>query len=70
MDKSGYLGLTILELSKLIMYEFWYDHVKPKYGKKAKLCYMDTVSFIINIKNNDIYKDIVDDVEKRFEIKL
>ena len=65
MDKSGYFGLTILELSKLIMCEFWYDYIKPKYGENAKLCYMDIDSFIINIKTEDICKDIADDVEKK-----
>ena len=45
-----YLGLSILEISKLLMYEFWYDYMKPKYGKNIKLCHMDTDSFIMNIK--------------------
>ena len=45
-----YLGLSILEISKLLMYEFWYDYMKPKYGNNVKLCYMDTDSFIMNIK--------------------
>ena len=49
------------------MYEFWYDYVKPKYGEKAKLCYMDTDSFILHIKTDDIYKDIAKDVEIRFD---
>ena len=49
------------------MCEFWYDYVKPKYGEKAKLCYMDTNSLIVYIKPNDIYKDIVKDVETRFD---
>ena len=44
MNKPVYFGLSILELSKMLMYGFWYDYVKPKYGKKAELCYMDTVS--------------------------
>ena len=44
MNKPVYLGLSILELSKILIYEFWYDYVKPKYGGKAKLRYMDTVS--------------------------
>ena len=48
------------------MYEFWYDYVKPKYDQKAKLCYMDTNSFIVYIKTDDIYKDIAEDVEIRF----
>ena len=47
------------------MYEFWYDYVKPKYGEKAKLCYMDTD--IVNIKTDDIYKNIAKDVETRFD---
>ena len=38
MKKNVYLGLSIIELSKILMYEFWYDHVKPNYGEKAKLC--------------------------------
>ena len=51
MNKPVYLGLSILELSKILMYEFWYDYVKPKYGKKAKLCFMDTDRLIVHIKN-------------------
>ena len=49
-NKPVYLGLSILELSKILTYEFWYDYVKPKYGKKAKICYMDTDSFTVYIK--------------------
>ena len=67
MNKPMYLGLSILKISKLLMYEFWYDYMKPKYGDNVKLCYMDTDSFIMNIKTEDFYKDIVNDVEKRFE---
>ena len=51
MNKKVYLGLSILELSKILRYEFWYDYVKSEYGDKAKLCYMDTDSFIVNIQN-------------------
>ena len=50
MNKPVYLGLSILELSKILMCEFWYDYVKLKYGEKAKLCYMDTNSFTVYIK--------------------
>ena len=50
------------------MYEFWYDYVKPYYGEKAKLCYMNTDSFIASIKRNDIYKGIADNAETRFDI--
>ena len=56
MSKPIYLGLSILEISKTLMYEFWYDYMKPKYGNKVKLCYTDTDSFITNIKTNDFYK--------------
>ena len=67
MNKPIYLGLSILEISKLLMYEFWYDYMKPKYGNNVKLCYMNTDSFIMNIKTENFYKDIANDVEKRFD---
>ena len=67
MIKLAYLGLSILDLSKTIIYNFWYDYVKPKYGEKAKLCYMDTDSFIVYIKTDDIYKDTAEDVKTRFD---
>ena len=67
MDKPIYLGLSILEISKILMYKFWYDYMKPKYGNKVKLCYTDTDSFIINIKTNDFYEDIASGVENRFD---
>ena len=67
INKYVYLRLPILELSKTLMYEFWYDYVKPKYGEKAKLCYMDTDSFIAYTKTDDIYKDIAEDVETGFD---
>ena len=68
MNKPIYLGLSILEISKTLMYEFWYDYMKPKYNNNnVKLCYMDTDSFIMNIKTNDFYKDIAKDVENRFD---
>ena len=57
MNKSAHLGLSVLEPSKILMYEFWYDYVKPKYNEKAKLCYMDT----------DNYKNVAEDVETRFD---
>ena len=66
MNKSIYLGLSILDISKITMYEFWYDYVKIKYEDKAQLCYMDTDSFVVNIKTKDFYKDISQDVNKRF----
>ena len=67
MNKPIYLGLSIVEISKILMYEFWYDYMKPKYYNNVKLCYMDTDSFIMNIKTNDFYEDIASDVENRFD---
>ena len=67
MNKPVYLALSILDLSKTAMYEFWYDYIKPKHGEKAKLCYMDTGGFIIHVKTDDNYKDIAEDVETRFD---
>ena len=67
MNKTVYLGLLILEISKTLMYEFWYDYINPKYQSNAKLCYMDTDSLIIYIKSEDFYEDIATDVEKRFD---
>ena len=67
MNKLIYLGLSILDISKILTYEFWYDYMKPKYGNKVKLCYMDTDSFIMSIKTNDFYRYISNDVEKRFD---
>ena len=67
MNKPIYLGLSILDRSKIVMYEFWYDYVKPKFDEKANLCYLDTESFIVHVKTDDIYKDIAGNVETRFE---
>ena len=67
MNESVYLGLSILELSKILMYGFWYGYVKPKYDEKAKLYCMDTDTFILYIKTDDIYKDIAEDVKTRFD---
>ena len=68
MNKPLYLGLSILDLRKLLMYEICYDYVKPKYGENLNLCYMDTHSFIVYIKVANIYKDIAEDGEIRFDI--
>ena len=67
INKPIYLGLSILEISKTIKCEFWYDYIKPKYQNNAKISYMDTDSFIIHIKTKDLYKDISDDVKKRYD---
>ena len=67
MNKPVCLGVSILEICKILMCEFWYDYVKPKYDEKAKLCYMDTGSFIVYTKTDDIYEDIAEHVEARFD---
>ena len=67
MNKPVYLGMSILDISKTLMYEFWYDYIKPKYKNKAKLCYMDTDSFAIHIFTEDFFDDISNDVERWFD---
>ena len=67
MNKPIYLGMSILDISKTLMYEFWYECIKPKYKEKAKLCFMDTDSFLINILTEDFFEDINNDVERWFD---
>ena len=67
MDEPVYLGPSMLQLYEILIYEFWYDYVKPKYGEKAKLLYMGTDSFIAYIETDDINKDIAEDVETRID---
>ena len=67
MDKPIYVGMAILDVSKTLMYEFWYGYLKPKYGDRIKLRYMGTDSLIPLIKTKEFYEDIADDVEKRFD---
>ena len=82
MNKPIYLGASILDISKTLMYEFWYDYIKPKYQRnytkrscikwsctqdKSKLCYMDTDSYVIDIKAEDVYKNIANYVQKWFD---
>ena len=64
MNKPIYLAFSILDLNKIVMYEFWYEYMKPKYTDNVKLCYMDTDSFIMHIKTKDFYAH---NVEKRFD---
>ena len=63
MNKPVYLGMSMLDISKTLMYKFWYDYIKPKHGDRAKLCYTDTDSFIIHIMIEDFFEDISDDVK-------
>ena len=68
MNKPVYLGEEILDLSKIVMYEFHYNYMVPKYGlEKLKLCYMDIDSLVYDIKTEDFYEDIANDVEARFD---
>ena len=68
MKKPVYLGQAILDLSKIIMYEFHHNYMVPKYSLgKLKLCYMDRDSLVYHIKIKDFYVDIADDVQTRFD---
>ena len=67
MNKPIYLGMIILDISKISMHEFWYDYIKDKYDERANLCYTDTDSFIINVKTKDFCKDISENVHERFD---
>ena len=67
MNKPVYLSQAILDHSKIVMYEFHYDYMIPKYSDRLKLCYMDTDSLVYHIKTEDFYADIADDVQTRFD---
>ena len=64
MNKPVYFGQAILDISKTLMYEFYYEYMKPKYGNKVKLCYTDTDSFIMQIFTDDFYADISSDAKR------
>ena len=66
INKAVYLGLSMLHLSKTVMYEFWYNYVKPN----AKLCYMDTDSFIFHLKPDNVYKDIAEELKKDLTLQI
>ena len=70
MAKPLYLGMSILDVSKILMHEFWYDYTNPKYGDRAKLCYTDTRGFVIHIKTEDFFEDISNDLEKWFDTSI
>ena len=67
MIKPLYLGMPILDISKKLMHEFWYDYIQSKYGDRAKLCYTDTDSFVIYTKSKDFFEDSSNDVERWFD---
>ena len=70
LNNSCGLEVSIQELIKILMYEFWHNQIKLKYGEKVESCYMDTDSFILYINADSIYKDIAEDVETRFDTEL
>ena len=67
MNKPACLGLSMLELRKILIYEFCYDCVKSKHSEKSKLCYIETESSIVYIKTDDTYRNIADDVETKLD---
>ena len=67
MNQPVYLRLSIQGMSKIVMYEYWYDYTKPKHGDNAKLCYTDTDSLAVHVKPEDVHADLTGDVEKRFD---
>ena len=67
MNNTMYLRMSILDISKTLMYEFWYDYIKLKYNDNVKLWYMDTDSFAINILTEDFFEDNANDVERWFD---
>ena len=67
MNKPIYIGQTVLDFSKILMYDFWYGYLKPMYKNNISLCYMDTDSFIFHVKTDDFYKDISDTLDKWFD---
>ena len=67
INKPVYLGMSILDISRTLIYKFWYDYIKSKYEDRAELCYTDTDSFIVHIIPEDFFVDISDDVERWFD---
>ena len=70
MNKPVYLSLSISHVSKTVMHIFWYDYVKPKCIENSKLCYMDTDSFIVHVKPEDVYNDIAEDADHYLKEKI
>lgn len=64
MDKPIAIGLAILDISKVVMYEFYYDYIKPKYGSNVSMCYTDTDSFVLHIKTDDFYTEMRSNLER------
>ena len=67
MNTPVYLGMPILEITKIVMYKIQYDYVEPQYGEKANFCDMNTDSFIGYMKKEDIYVNVSNDIETKFD---
>ena len=67
MAEPLYLGMSILDISKILMYKFWYDYISPKYRDRSNRCYTNTYSFVIDIKTQDFFEDISNEVERWFD---
>ena len=67
MNKSVYFGMSDLDMTKIVTYEYWFYYAKPKYGYNAKLCYTDTANFIACVKSEDVYADLAEDFETRLD---
>ena len=67
MNKPVYLGLLILDMTKIVMYDYWYDITKPKYEEKRNLCYTYMDSLIFHVKSENVYADLAKDFKKRFD---
>ena len=67
MTKRLYLGMSVLDISKILMYEFWYDYIRQNYGDRANTCYTYTDSFITYIKTEYFFEGISNDAERWFD---
>ncbi len=67
LSKPIYLGMSILDLSKTLMYKFHYNHIKPKWGNDVELLFTDTDSLCYEIQTDDVYKDISKDADEWYD---
>ena len=61
-NRPIYIGMCVLDLSKILLYDYYYEHLKPKYGENVQLLYTDTDSLLLHIKCDDFYKDMGKDL--------
>ena len=67
LTKPRYLGMSILDIGKTLMYEFWYDYIRPNYGDRTKLGYTDTASSVIHLITEEFFKDTSHNVARWFD---